>query len=142
MLPNLPEGSSMDQQNEFMKTTEGKPWVMIQYHNKMENNMAMNMVRGLLVDIIAVFLFCWLISKMAAPSFGTILASALVVGLISFLFGPYTGSIWYQWFDIWAFLLDAIAAWGLTGLWLGWWLRRGKTGAASVRMKQKEMEIA
>jgi hypothetical protein len=42
----------------------------------------------------------------------------------------------------WAYFLDAIVAWGLTGLWLGWWLRRGRTQMSSVRIPEREKELA
>lgn len=141
-LPNLPDGASMDDQNKYMAEAEGKPWASIQYHGKMENDMVMSMIRGFLVNFVTVLLFCWLIARMNAPSFGTILTAALAVGLIAFLFEPYTGNIWYKFFDIWAYFLDAVAAWGLTGLWLGWWLRRGRTEMSSVRIPEREKELA
>ena len=141
-LPNLPDGASMDDQNKYMAEAEGKPWATIQYHSKMENDMVMSMIRGFLVNFVTVLLFCWLIFKMNAPSFGTIATAALAVGLIAFLFEAYTGSIWYKFFDIWAFFLDAVVAWGLTGLWLGWWLTRRTMGASTIRIAEREKELA
>jgi len=142
MLPSVPEGTSWSDRDKAMEASAGKPWVMIQYHEKMEANMTMNMIRGVFVNIVTVLLFCWLIGKMSAPGFGTIVGSAIVVGLIAFLYEPYTGSIWYKWADIWGFFLDAIIAWGLTGLWLGWWLRRGRPQMSSVRIDEREKELA
>lgn len=141
-LPNVPEGTSMDEQHKAMDAAVGKPWAIIQYHNELEDGMTVNMIRGFLVDFVVVFLFCWLVGKMAAPGFGTIFTSALVVGLIAFLIQPYTGTIWYKFFDIWAFFIDAIVAWGLTGLWLGWWLRRGKPEMSNVRVGDRSNEMA
>lgn len=145
IMPTSPETASSSEMEATMKAYDGKPWARVEYHNIARNStgdMVMNMVRGFLVDFIMVLLFCWLIAKMTAPSFGTILTSTLFVGLIAFLFEPYTGSIWYEFFDIWAYLLDAIAAWGLTGLWLGWWLRRGRTQTGTVRIPERERELA
>ena len=142
MLPSLPDGASWSEHEKAMKTAEGKPWVLIQYYDRMETDMTMNMIRGFIVDVIAVFLLCWLISKMTAPGFVTIVTGAVVVGLIAFLYEPYTGFIWYKWADIWAFFLDAIVAWGLTGIWLGWWLRRRRTQMSTVRIPEREKELA
>lgn len=142
MVPSVPEGTSWSDRDKAMKVAEGKPWMIIQYHEKMETSMTMNMIRGFLVDIIAVFFLCWLIGKMTAPSFGTILGASLAVGIIAFLFGPYTNSIWYKWADIWAFLVDSFIAWGLTGMWLGWYLRRGTKQAKTVAMNESELEMA
>ncbi|HWI91481.1 MAG TPA: hypothetical protein VNT20_09410 [Flavisolibacter sp.] len=144
-MPGLPETATRSEMETAMKATDGKPWVRIEYHNKAENNtnaMIMNMVRGLLVNIVIVFLFCWLISKINNPGFGTILGGALAVGIISFLNQPYTLFIWYKSFDIWATFLDAIVMWGLAGVWLGWWLRRGKPELSAVRIGEREKELA
>jgi len=142
LLPSVPEGTTWSDHDKAMQAAAGKPWMIIEYHQTMDTGMTMNMIRGFLVDGIAVFLLCWIISKMAAPSFGTIFGASLAVGIIAFLFGPYTNSIWYKWADIWAYLADAVVAWGLTGLWLGSYLRRGPTRAKTVAMNETEMEMA
>jgi hypothetical protein len=125
IMPGVPEGTSMDDHEKMMKDMEGKPWATVQYHKSYENDMIMNMIRGLLVDIVLVYLFCWLVGRMGMPTAGTIITSAIFTGLIVFFNAPYTGHIWYKTFDIWAHFMDAIVSWGLTGLWLSWWLRRG-----------------
>ena len=145
ILPSAPATASRDEVDAAMKASDGKPWARIEYHNSAPNNMKammMNMIRGFLVNVFIVLLFCWLIGKMADPRFGTILASALVVGLIAFFNEPYTGFIWYKTFDIWASFFDAIVSWGLTGIWLGWWLRRGRPAMSAVRIGEREKELA
>jgi hypothetical protein len=67
---------------------------------------------------------CWIFAKITKGSFGTYLIASLIVGLIAFTNGPYTGHIWYPKHDISAYFVDAIASWGLVGLWLGWWMNR------------------
>jgi sensor histidine kinase YesM len=84
-MPGFPDNASMDEMKQMMKHTEGKPWASIQYHKAMNTNMAMNMIRGLLVNIIAVFLLCWILVRMASPSFGRILTASLFTGLLFFL---------------------------------------------------------
>lgn len=142
VLPSMPEGATMEQHQAFIKEQEGKPWATIQYHNKLETNMVMNMVRGFIINIIIVYLFCWMIRRMKVQSMGNIVAAALVVGLIGFLNQPYTGFIWYKTFDIWAYFFDAIVSWGLTGIWLGWWLSRGRPAMSTVRIGEREKELA
>jgi hypothetical protein len=144
-MPNVPSTASNNEAQVVMKKFDGKPWARIEYHNVAENSMnamIMNMVRVLLVNFVIVLLFSWLVSKMAAPSFQTILTTALAVGIIAFLNEPYTGFIWYKTFDIWAYLVDAIVAWGLTGLWLAWWLRRGRGQMTTVKFEEREKELA
>ena len=135
-MPGVPEGSSREQHEALMSASEGKPWVSLQYHKAWENDMVMNMIRGLIVNIVIVFLFCWIVSKMNMPSFGTIFWSALAMGMIVFFNSAYTGFIWYEFFDIWAFFLDAIVTWGLTGLWLAWCLRRGTPASVAIRSER------
>jgi hypothetical protein len=126
LLPRPADNASSEEMEAHMKSADGKPWAMVSYHKEMNMNMGLNMIRGLLVDIIAVGLLCWIISKMNLPSFGTIVISSIFVGLIVFMNGVYTGHIWYQMFDIMSHFLDAIIAWGACGLWLGWWFNRGR----------------
>ena len=126
ILPGMPEGISKEDYEAKMEKMEGKPWASLQYHKEHENNMTMNMIRGFIVNVLAVYLFCWLVLRMNRPSFGTVLLGALAVGLIIFLNAPYINYIWFQSHDIWAHLLDYVVSWGLVGAWLGWYLRRGE----------------
>lgn len=124
LLPMLPKTASMEEWEKFMKDAEGKPWASVQYHKAMKNNMGMNMFRGVAINFITVLLLCWILTRLHAPGFSTIAIASLFTGLIVFLNAPYTNFIWYEGFDIWAHLADAVVSWGLCGLWLGWWLRK------------------
>lgn len=124
LLPMLPKTASMEEWEKFMKDAEGKPWASVQYHKAMKNNMGMNMFRGVVINFITVLLLCWILTRLHAPRFSTIAVASLFTGLIVFLNAPYTNFIWYEGFDIWAHLADAVVSWGLCGLWLGWWLRK------------------
>jgi uncharacterized oligopeptide transporter (OPT) family protein len=123
-LPTTPPTASREEMEKSMKEMEGKPWASIQYHKSFEMNMAMTITRQLIVDILTVWLFIWIIGKFRISSFTSIFFSSLAVGLIIFLNEPYTGNIWYKWFDIMAFLGDCIASWGLAGLCLAWLYNR------------------
>jgi hypothetical protein len=123
-LPNFPPNSSNEVMEQYMKAAEGKPWAVIAYHKEMKMNMGMNIFRGLIVDILMVGLFCWILSNFANPRFSNVFLASLFTGLIAFLNFPYTIHIWYETFDLSASLIDALAGWGLAGLWLGWWYGR------------------
>jgi len=124
MIPNSPPNASSEEMEKNMEAMKGKPWATIQYHKSMEMNMPMTMSRQLLVNILTVWLFIWIIGKFNIRTFGSVFLSSMAVGLIVFMNQPYTGSIWYKFFDIMAYLLDCIAMWGLVGLWLGWLYNR------------------
>jgi hypothetical protein len=128
MMPTFPPGTAREAMEKQMKATEGKPWAQVVYHKSLPgmNKMFMNMGRSLLVDILIICMLCWLLLKINAPSFSTIFLGTIGTGLIVFLNAPYTMHIWYDSFDLTAHFVDALVAWGATGLWLGWWLRRGK----------------
>ncbi len=112
----------MEVREASMKTAIGKPWALVSYHSALEDNMVMNIVRGLLVNIVLAWLLCWFLSKMNAPGFTTILFASLAAGLIAFLNGIYTMHIWFESFDLMNHLVDTVVSWGLVGL--GWWWKR------------------
>lgn len=122
-LPMAPPGSSAEQQQAVMESGEGKPWASISYHKSLSTNMGMNMFRGFVVDLVAIFLLVWLLMKIETLTLSTAVQACLVVGFISYLTIPYLNSIWFEKNSL-AHLLDAIVSWGAVGLWLGWWLPR------------------
>lgn len=128
MLPTFPPGTSRDEMEVKMKDMVGKPWAHVVYHKSAPgmDKMLMNMGRNLLVNIFIVWLLCWLLMKIPMPSFGTVFMGSLGTGLIVFLNSTYTMHIWYGTFDLMAHFTDALIEWGVNGLWLGWWLRRGQ----------------
>lgn len=121
-MPSLPQGASVEDFNKLSKSKEGKPWAIISYHQSLNISMALSMVRTLVIDILVVWLLCWILLKFSYLRMRTVFLSALFTGLIVFLNGSYTEYIWYQDAGIWAHLFDAVASWGLCGLWLGKWL--------------------
>jgi len=127
-MPGFPPGASSDEMEKLMKDMEGKPYAQVVYRKSMAgmNKMYVNMVRSLLVDIFIVWLLCWLLLKIPVRSFSTVFLGALGTGLIVFLNAPYTMHIWYGSFDLMAHFIDVLGEWGITGLWLGWWLTREK----------------
>lgn len=124
ILPNAPKGTSFEEMEKLSAKSIGKPWASIQYHNAMEYNMGLNMARGLAVNILLAWMVCWIVGKFPVNDFRTTLFTSLIIGVIVYLNGAYTNHIWYHLFDIRANLIDAVAMWGLTGIWLGWWLNR------------------
>ncbi len=126
MIPSCPPGTPEKEKQEFMEKLEGKPWASIIYHKSFHFDMVRPMIRGFLIDLFLVFSLIYILTRAGIPSPMRIFAASIAVGLFSFLWGPYTA---HNWFGlpldmIKGDLIDAFAAWGLCGLWLGWWLNR------------------
>ncbi len=138
-MPGLQEEASMDEYKKLMEDSKGKPWATIQYHKSNDTNMAKNMILGVVINVITVWLLCWILAKMNAPTFATVLTASLFSGLIVFFNVPYTNHIWYQSFDIWAHFIDAIVSWGLCGLWLAWWFSR-KQAATRIKLTKRSQD--
>ncbi len=123
-MPSLPPGYNMDDMNKLTNAQKGKPWAVVSYHKALNNNMGMSMLRAFAVDVVVVWLLVWILGKITLPSFGTIFIASLFVGAIVYLNQPYTYHIWYETPGQKGYIIDAFAEWGITGIWLGWWLRR------------------
>jgi hypothetical protein len=123
MMPMPAPNSTPEQQQAFMESSAGKPWATISYHKSMTTEMGMNMFRAIVVDLLAVFLLVWLLLQFANLQFRTALLSSLAVGAIGYLTIPYLNTIWFENSSI-GYLIDAVAQWGLVGVWLGWWLTK------------------
>ena len=96
---------------------------MIQYRENFDTSMAMNLVRGWLVDLLAVFVLSWLLLRFSELNFSRAVLASLAIGLIGYLTVTYTNSIWFKTTTIPA-LIDVVLQWGFVGVWLGWWLTR------------------
>jgi hypothetical protein len=127
LMPSLPKGTSADEMMKKGEANQGKPWGFVQLHKHYTfsmNDMYMNMGKGLLIDIIMVWMLCWIISKWARTSFSSVFTACIFTGLIVFINQPLNSYMWYQIFDVKAHLTDALAGWGLCGIWLGWWMKK------------------
>jgi len=126
-MPMPPPSASEAEMQEHRTQMEGKPWALVKYRKAYHDTMAMNMIRGLAVDFIAVFLLCWMLGKMSGLNLQTTVMVSVAVGLIGYLSIVYIDGVWFEGSTI-PDLIDAIVAWGLIGGWLGWWMNRGKQG--------------
>jgi hypothetical protein len=106
-----------------MESSLGKPWVQISYHQSMQMNMGLNMVRGYAADVVAVFILCWLLSMMSTVNIKNAVMISVGIGLIGYLTTQYSNSIWFE-INSMPDLIDAIVGWSLCGAWLGFWFKR------------------
>ena len=122
-LPTTAPGASADEYQALMENSIGKPWAKISYHAAMEMNMGFNLIRGFIIDFIAVWLLVWVLLKFAELDFKTALLTSLAVGFIGYLAYPYLNSIWFEG-STFGYLIDVVVQWGLLGSWLGWYLNK------------------
>jgi len=127
MLPTAPpEASSMDDHKKLAKEMDGKPWATVIYRTEYKNDMVRPMIRGFLVDVFLVFLLIYILTRGGTPTPIRVFAGSVALGFFTFLVGPYTMHNWFQTpaETYTGHLIDGFVAWGLCGLWLGWWLNR------------------
>lgn len=126
MLPTVAPGSSAKEGMELGKKMDGKPWATVMYKNAYDHDMTMPLVRGFLIDLFLVFSLIYILTRGGTPTQMRIFAGSVALGLTTFLWGPYTMHNWFQTPEetLTGHLIDAIAAWGLAGVWLAWWLNR------------------
>ena len=117
----IPRAATNAENQAFMQEQIGKPWAVVNYHSALKDNFTMMLIRTFIIDLVAVFLLCWLFGKMASLNMATCLMGSLVVGLIGYVMNPYLSSVWYGSPSI-PDLIDTVVGWGLVGAWLGWWL--------------------
>ena len=125
MIPGINPNATPEEEQAQMEQGVGKPWALIQYHPVATNDMGMRALRSFTTAFLSVLIFIWLLGKNPGD-FGTVLLKALAVGLLMFVFVWYNQNIWMEtpWGVIKGELIDLLVAWGLCGVWLGWWLNR------------------
>ncbi len=111
-----PSLSQDEIQKEWDKKYMDKPWATLNYRHKMDMNMAMPMIRSLLVDIVIAWFLFWIFLQQKEPNLKNRVLTSVFIGLIAFLFLPYTEFIWYKEPGIFAYLADAVVPWLILGL--------------------------
>ena len=123
MIPMPSPDASKEEATAMQEEAVGKPWAVVQYHQAWATNMGANMARGFVVDVVAVFLLCWVLMHFRELDMKTAVLSSMAVGVIGYLTISYTTGIWFELRTI-GYLIDNIVQWALCGAWLGWWLKR------------------
>jgi hypothetical protein len=125
LIPRSEANASEEDEQKYMEALKGKPWALVTYHPSYENDMGMSAFRGFTTALLSVLIFIWLIGRNPG-NLGTVFLKGVGVGFLMFLFVYYNQNIWMQtpWSVIRGELIDLLVAWGLCGLWLGWWLNR------------------
>ena len=113
---------------ELMKTTVGNPVATIFYIDAMPDMSGGQFIYGFLYELIAAFCACLLLS-FAYQSNASFLMRWWMVMLFAIIFimqGPMAGLNWMMqpWHYTEGFIYDAFIGWGLSGLWLAYYLKR------------------
>jgi hypothetical protein len=124
MIPRSDENASSEEMEKMQKEMQGKPWAVVNFHKAYATDMMANIIRGLIVAIIAAFFVTWVLMKNTNSSFLITFISSLLIGVAGYLYIPYAGHTWFETPGETTNLIDAIVSWGLCGIWLGWWLNR------------------
>lgn len=122
-LPTVAPGAPAADREKLQAEAIGKPWAQIKYHKAFSMNMTSNMLRGFLVNVVSVFLMCWILMKIPDLDFMTVLLSSLAVGFTGYLTISYINHVWFETNSL-PELIDTVAQWGICGLFLGWFLTR------------------
>ena len=115
MIPMAQDNATPEQQQKVHEANNGKPWMSFSYYKKMDDGMVQPMVRGLLSDIIAGLLLIFILTAMGASTLVKSITHCIALGIFAFIFIVYTNHIWYPTFDLWAYILDAIAPYAIIG---------------------------
>lgn len=105
-----------EEQEELMEARVGTPWAVLNYQKSMDGDMVMPMVRGFIIAFIIGLMLFWLILGQKRTTLGSRIMISVFVGLISFMFVPYTNFIWFKEPDIWAYFADGIVPWVILGI--------------------------
>jgi hypothetical protein len=129
---SLPSAPTKKEQMDMMKNMNGKPWASVIYHKSMNTDMAMPLIRCFLVDFFLVISLIYVLTRGGTPIGRRAFSGAVALGLFTWLWTFYMGHIFFAlpMSMILPDLLDSIVAWGLCGLWIGWWLNRKITAPA------------
>ena len=126
MLPQAAPASTQEQKQKLMEETNGKPYAMIVYKSAYKADMYTPMIKSFFVDLVLVLLLIFVLGRSTSLSFGSIWISSLAIGLIAWLWYPYTMHVWFQTPTevVTGALMDWLVAYSIVGIWLGFWLPR------------------
>ena len=121
-----PETTTSEEQMAFQEASAGKPWVMVQYHEKMEMNMAKNMGLGFLSDLITCLILSLVLINVNAPTFRLKMFFVMMLATLVMLGGPLMEANWFDTPKHYLFgaVADIFIGYFLAGLWMSWWTGR------------------
>lgn len=128
MLPSVDPGSQnqMEQEQKLNEESIGKPWAMVFYHEKMEDMSANYMLMGFLYTLIAALMVSMVLYFGGFNSFGPRFLVSMAFAVFTLSQGVLDDMNW--WSFPWSFIkpqvIDLVFGWGITSLWLAWFVRK------------------
>jgi hypothetical protein len=125
-LPTPPENSTNEEKEQYMQNQVGKPWAMVFYHPKMEDDMAASMSLGIVHNFITAFLMALIIYYGSFSSFWKRFFVSFAIILVVIQIGVMDEYLW------WSFpmqfilpqIIDLIVGWGLASLWMAYFVKK------------------
>lgn len=109
-----------------MKAHVGKPWAMVFYHPEMEGESAGTILKGAMHTLIACLLAALIVFAGGFNSFGKRFLVAMAFGLFALVLGPMQELNWWSmpWGFVKAQVIDLTLGWGITSLWLAFFVKK------------------
>jgi len=122
--PGLP--NRMEEEQKLMEQNVGKPWAMILYHKSMMGMEAGYILIGFLYSLIACLIASLIIYYGNFSSTSTRFLAAFSFGLFTLSQGVLDDMNWwsYPWSFVKAEVIDLTLGWGITCLWLAWFVKK------------------
>jgi hypothetical protein len=122
--PNSPDFKAKQKQLE--EKMPGNPWAMVFYHPKMEEFSARSLIMGIVYAFIGAFIAAFVIYMGKFPCFWSRFTVSMLFAVFTLVQGVLSNMNW--WSFPWGFVkpqvLDLIIGWGLTSVWLGWFVKK------------------
>ena len=127
LVPRSNPNSSQEEMAKYDEGMKGKPFALVTYHTADKSNMGMSAIRSYTTALLSILILILILGNNPG-NYLSVFLKCIGIAVFVFLFVYYNSNIWLQtpWEVIRPELYDLLAAWGLCGIWLGWWLNRKK----------------
>ncbi len=122
--PDTPD--RMAAEEKLMQESIGEPWAMIFYHRSMHGEMLPYILMGLFFSLAACLIAAMVLYYGNFLTFGGRFAVSMAFGLFTLAQGVLDNMNWweYPWHFVQPEVVDLVIGWGLTSLWLAWYVRK------------------
>lgn len=113
------------QQEQIEKRMIGNPWAMVFYHPKMEAFSAKALIMGIIYAFIGALIVAFVIYMGKFPCFWSRFTVSMLFAVFTLAQGILSNMNW--WSFPWSFIepqvLDLVLGWGLSSVWLAWFVK-------------------